>query len=79
MPGTSPAEASRGHRGNGAYLRLYNTPEQEDALWVAVRNGDHIRLRHVSNKLLGANSRYRWWLNDVSVDEDASNQSTMTN
>nr|CAB3469780.1 unnamed protein product [Digitaria exilis] len=74
----SPGEAPRGHRGNGAYLRLYRTPEQEDVLWVAIRYGDHVRLRHVSYSLLRANGRYRRWLNGVSVDNDAGNQSTMT-
>ncbi|KAF8698152.1 hypothetical protein HU200_035667 [Digitaria exilis] len=54
------------------------TPGQEDVLWVAMRYGDHVRLRHVSYSLLRANGRYRRWLNGVSVDNDASNQSTMT-
>nr|CAB3469787.1 unnamed protein product [Digitaria exilis] len=72
------AEAPRGHRGNAADLRLYTTPEQQDVLWVAVRNGEHVRLRHVSNGLLRANGRYRRWLNGVSVEHDANTQSTMT-
>nr|CAB3469786.1 unnamed protein product [Digitaria exilis] len=72
------AEAPPGHRGNAADLRLYTTPEQQDVLWVAVRNGNHVRLRHVYNGLLRANGRYRRWLNGVSVDKDANTQSTMT-
>nr|CAB3467104.1 unnamed protein product [Digitaria exilis] len=72
------AEAPPGHRGNAADLRLYTTSEQKDVLWVAVRNGNHVHLRHVSNGLLRANGRYRRWLNGVSVDNDANTQSTMT-
>ncbi|KAF8733123.1 hypothetical protein HU200_015494 [Digitaria exilis] len=71
------AEAPRGHRGNAADLRIYTTSEHQAVLWVAVRNGDHVLMRHVSNGLLQANGRYRRWLNGVSVDDDASNQSTM--
>nr|CAB3467108.1 unnamed protein product [Digitaria exilis] len=56
------AEAPPGHRGNTADLRLYTTPEQKDVLWVAVRNGNHVP----------------WWLNGVSIDNDANTQSTMT-
>ncbi|OEL27290.1 hypothetical protein BAE44_0011691, partial [Dichanthelium oligosanthes] len=66
----------RGHRGSQAIQRTYSAQAQQDVLWVAVRAGDHVLLRHVSGRLLRANGRYRWWHNGVSVD-DVGNHSTM--
>jgi hypothetical protein len=75
----SPGLAPRGHRGHNAIQRAYATPQQEDIVWQAEAvtvGGFVVRLRHVSNRLLRANGKYRRWNNGVSVD-DVNNQSSM--
>ncbi|XP_072150403.1 uncharacterized protein [Setaria viridis] len=56
----------------------YYDQDVDPILWKVVGTGDasYVLLRHVSNRLLRANGRYRLWLSGVSVD-DVDNQSTM--
>ncbi|XP_002436536.2 uncharacterized protein LOC8071371 [Sorghum bicolor] len=69
--------APPGHIGLRVDLGDYEQ-DVDPILWKVVGAGDagYVLLRHVSNRLLRANGRYRLWLSGVSVD-DVDNQSTM--
>jgi hypothetical protein len=69
--------APPGHIGLRVDLGDYDQ-DVDPILWKVVGSGDagYVLLRHVSNRLLRANGRYRLWLSGVSVD-DVDNQSTM--
>jgi hypothetical protein len=69
--------APPGHLGLRVDLGYYDQ-DVDPTLWKVFGTGDasYVLLRHVSNRLLRANGRYRLWLSGVSVD-DVDNQSTM--
>ncbi|XP_062232891.1 uncharacterized protein LOC133930260 [Phragmites australis] len=78
--GASFAPAPPGHRGQRVHQRDYDEPEVDAIMWKGVRaedgDADDVVVRHVTNRLLRANGRYRPWYTDVSV-EDYDNLSTM--
>ncbi|XP_062213573.1 uncharacterized protein LOC133914488 isoform X2 [Phragmites australis] len=70
------APAPPGHLGQRVHARDHDVPEVDAIRWKAVRaedgDEDDIVLRHVTNRLLRANGRYRPWYTGVTVDDYAN-------
>ncbi|XP_062229984.1 uncharacterized protein LOC133927525 [Phragmites australis] len=77
----SPAPAPRGHRGHRVVQRCYDEQELNAVMWMGVRApggvGDDVFLRHVSNRHLRANGRFRIWHTGATVDHFISIWSNM--
>ncbi|KAL6897970.1 hypothetical protein ACP4OV_006566 [Aristida adscensionis] len=74
----TPWEAPPGHRGFLVDVHDHDEAEADPFVWKAVgaAAGNDVLVRHISNRLLRANGRYRFWHTGVTVDDHA-NRSTM--